>query len=77
MKIDPNNPYKGRLRPKFTASKGGKQSLRSLMSPRGEQRYTKGAVPSGNYDVNAWWRAGRGEANPNFLHTNTSRTRQK
>ena len=32
--IDPRNPYKGRARPKFSASKGGDQLLRKQVRSR-------------------------------------------
>jgi hypothetical protein len=65
--IDPNNPYKGRSRPKFTASKGGDQLLRKPSPQPGERRNggNKGAVPRGSYDVSNDWLRGR-VMNANF-----------
>jgi hypothetical protein len=65
--INPNNPYKGRPRPKFTATKGGEQLLRKPSPQPGEKRNggNKGAVPRGSYDVSNDWLRGR-VLNSNF-----------
>jgi hypothetical protein len=63
--IDPNNPYKGRPRPKFTASKGGDQLLRKPSPQPGNRSGDKSAIPSGNYDIADPWLRGR-VLNSNF-----------
>jgi hypothetical protein len=63
--IDPNNPYKGRQRPKFSASKGGNQILRKPSPQPGNRRGDKTVIPSGRYDVSNDWLRGR-VMNANF-----------
>jgi hypothetical protein len=64
------DPYRGRVRPKPSSSKGGTQLLRK------PSRQSNGTLPNsikGNYDVDAWWRAGRGEDNPTYVRTDRTR----
>jgi hypothetical protein len=70
--IDPSNPYKGRARPKFSASKGGDQLLRKPSPQPGNRSGDKGAVPRGNYDISNGWLRGR-LMNANFDRSSRKR----